>query len=336
MNWNKGYSASYYMTIVDSKTWRDLERIEIIDGSIKKDVSNLMQSADVTCMRYPRNIEQWVRIWLDAKQGETSEHVALFTGLAVSPDRDINGLIETNAVECYSVLKPADDILLERGWYAPEGFKGSALVRQLLGVVPAPIVEEDFSPSLASSIIAEDGETKLSMANKILTAINWRLIIDGDGTIHICSKPSGASIIFDALEMDIIEPKIKVSYDWYDCPNIFRAIEEDLIGIARDDSEDSPLSTVNRGREIWAEEINCKLNDGESVAEYAYRRLKEEQKRETSITYDRRFVPGIEPTDIVRLHLPAQNVDGDFIIESQNIGLGFGARVSEVAELWQK
>lgn len=336
MNWNKGYSASYYMTIIDSKTWRDLERIEIVDGSIKKDVSNLMQSADVTCMRYPRKIEQWVRIWLDAKQGETSEHVALFTGLAVSPDRDINGLIETNAVECYSVLKPADDILLERGWYAPEGFKGSALVRQLLGVVPAPIVEEDFSPSLASSIIAEDGETKLSMANKILTAINWRLKIDGDGTIHICSKPSKASIIFDALDMDIIEPEIKVSYDWYDCPNIFRAIEEDLIGVARDDSEDSPLSTVNRGREIWAEEINCNLNDGESVAEYAYRRLKEEQQRDTSITYNRRFVPDIEPTDIVRLHLPAQNVDGDFVIESQSIELGFGARVSEVAETWQK
>ena len=329
MNWNKGYSAQYYMTVVDSTTWRDVEKINITEGSIKKETSNLMESADVTCTDYPQNVEQWVRIWLDAKQGDTSEHIPLFTGLAVSPQRQINGFIETNGVQCYSVLKPADDVLLDRGWYAPEGFKGSALVRQLLSVTPAPIIEEDFSPSLASSIIAEDGETKLSMSQKILKAINWRLKINGDGTITICPKSTEPIATFDSLEMDIIEPQITTSYDWYDCPNVFRAIEDDLVGVARDDSEQSFLSTINRGREIWAEEINCNLNDGETVAEYAMRRLKEEQQKETIVTYDRRFIPEIAPTDIVNLHLPAQKIQGNYMVQSQSISLGYGARVSE-------
>lgn len=329
MDWSKGYSASYHMTVVDKTTWRDMRVISITDGKIKKETSNLMESADVTCLNYPRNVEQWVRVWLDAKQKDTSEHIALFTGLAVSPDRDINGLIETNQVECYSVLKPADDVLLERGWYAPEGFKGSALVKQLLSVGPAPIVEEEFSPSLKSSIIAENGETHLSMAHKVLQAINWRLKIDGDGTINICSKPISSIATFDSMDMDIIESKLKLSYDWYDCPNVFRAIEDDLIGIARDDSEESFLSTVNRGREIWEEEINCNLNDGETVAEYALRKLKEKQQKEMAVDYSRRFVPGICPTDIINLHLPAQQISGNFVIESQSIDLGYGARVSE-------
>ena len=280
MDWSKGYTASYYMAVVDPITWRDIKVIEITDGTIKKETNNLMQSADVTCLNYARNVEQWVRIWLTAKQGDESMHEPLFTGLAVSPDRDINGLIENNSVECYSVLKPADDVLLERGWYAPEGFKGSLIVKQLLGICPAPIVEEDFSPTLASSIIAEDGESNLSMAIKVLKSIDWQLKIAGDGTITICPKSDKTVARFDTLEMDIIEPTITVKHDWYSCPNVFRAIDEDLVGIARDDSENSPLSTVNRGREIWAEETNCDLNDNETVAEYAFRRLKEEQQSE--------------------------------------------------------
>lgn len=332
MDWSKGYSAQYYMTIVDPITWHDIDVIQIANGTIKRESSGLMESADVTCRSYPRQAEQWVRIWLDAKQNDASAHVALFTGLAVSPQREINGLIETNPVQCYSVLKPAADVLLDRGWYAPAGFSGSRLVKQLLGVSPAPIIEEEQSPSLATSIIAENGESHLSMAEKVLKAINWRIRISGDGTITICSKPEKATGKFDSAEMDIIEPKLKTNYDWYDCPNVFRATKDDLTGIARDDSPDSPLSTINRGREIWKEEINCDLSDNETVAEYAMRRLKEEQTKEMSVSYNRRYIPDIVPMDIVNLHLPAQKIDRDFIIKSQSIELGYGARVSEEGE----
>lgn len=329
MDWSKGFSASYRMTVVDPTTWRDTETINITEGSIKRETSNLMESADVTCLNYPQRAERWVRIWLDAQQGASSEHVPLFTGLAVSPDRELQGTIEKNPIECYSVLKPAEDILLERGWYAPVGFNGASLVKQLLSVGPAPIVQEDFSPSLASSIIAEDKETCLTMAQKILQSINWRLKISGNGTITICPKPQERIATFDSIEMDIIEPEVKVSYDWYSCPNVFRAIEDDLVGIARDDSPDSPLSTVNRGREIWAQDTNCDLSDNETVAEYALRRLKEEQTKELTVSYSRRFVPEIVPFDIVGLHLPAQNIEGGFIVQSQTITLGYGAKVSE-------
>lgn len=329
MDWNKGYSASYRMTVVDPTTWRDVDTINITEGSIKKENNNLMESADVTCLKYSQNEERWIRIWLDAQQGASSEHVPLFTGLAVSPDRELQGVIERNPIECYSVLKPAEDVLLERGWYAPVGFSGAALVNQLLSVGPAPIIQDDFSPSLASSIIAEDNETCLSMAQKILKAINWRLKINGKGVITICAKPQVPVAKFDSIEMDIIEPQIKASYDWYSCPNVFRAIDEDLVGIARDDSLDSPLSTINRGREIWAQDTSCDLSDNETVAEYAYRRLKEEQTREMSVSYDRRFVPEITPSDMIELHLPAQRIDGYFIVLSQTITLGYGAKVTE-------
>ena len=41
MNWNNGFTSSFYVTVVDRDSWEDTDRIEIIDGkgtviSIKK------------------------------------------------------------------------------------------------------------------------------------------------------------------------------------------------------------------------------------------------------------------------------------------------------------
>ena len=329
MNWNSGFSATYYGTFVDAESWRDVERFELTQGSIQKTTESLRQSADIQCVRYDRSRERWIRIWLDARQGTTVEHVPLFTGLASAPSRDINGYYESNQIECYSVLKPAEDVLLERGWFAGEGMSGAHLVKNLLDVIPAPIVEGDNSPTLKENIIAENGENHLSMANKVLTAINWRLIIDGDGTVHIVPPTSTVGRMFSVLDNDTIEPQISMSDDWYACPNVFRAINGDNVGIARDDSEESRFSTVNRGREIWKEESNCNLNSGENITQYAQRRLKEEQDKVITVSYSRRFDPALNPTDVVRLHYPAQDLDGLYVIYSQGIELGHGARVSE-------
>lgn len=329
MDWEKGYTAQYYMSVVDPATWRDIERIEITGGSISKESTGLLQSADVDCVKYVQGMERWVRIWLTARQDDSSEHVALFTGLACSPDRDINGNFESNKVQCYSVLKPADDILLERGWYAPSGFDGASLIKRLLSVCPAPVEPVEESPQLKSSIIAEDGETRLTMVWKILKAINWRLKINGKGEITIIPITETPSYYIDAIEHDIIEPKITATRDWYACPNVFRAIEDDLVAIARDDSPDSFLSTVNRGREVWMEETNCDLNEDETVADYAVRRLREEQEVSHVVSYARRYIPDIEPSDLVTLSLPKQDIVGVYKINSQNIQLGYGAKVSE-------
>lgn len=328
MDWSKGYSATYYMAKVDPVTWRDIGVINITGGSINREADGLVESADIECVGYEDG-EQWVRVYLDARQGGSGVHEALFTGLATSPDDEIDGTRVDNKVECYSVLKPAEDMLLLRGWYAGRGANGATVVRQLLSVTPAPIVVETGAPLLKESIIAEAGESRLTMAWKILQAINWRLRIDGDGTIHIIPKASETVAVLDPLSMDVVEPGIKVSNDWYGCPNVFLAIEDDLTAIARDDSPDSALSTVNRGREVWMVEDGCDLADNETVAEYANRRLREEQKYEQTASYDRRYLPEVKPGDLIRMRYSEQGLDGVYEVEDQKIDLGYACRTSE-------
>lgn len=328
MDWNKGYSATYYMQIVDPATWRDIGLVNMTGGMIKHEPTGKRESADVDCKGYDPGIEEFVRIYLDTEQNGATAHVPLFTGLATSPDTNIDGHAVNNSIQCYSVLKPCEDVDLPLGWYATAGAAGADVICELLSVTPAPVVVADGSPILSAPIIAESNENHLTMIDKVLAAIDWRIRIDGDGTINVLPKPIEAAAIFDPLSNDVIETKIKVTADWYSCPNVYRAISGDVTGIARDESPDSPLSIINRGREVWKSESGVALAN-ENIAEYAKRKLKEAQQVIQAASYDRRFIPDVFPGDIVTMHYPEQGLTGDYIVQSQSIKLGHGATTSE-------
>lgn len=332
MNWANGFRATYYMTIVDRDTWKDTEKVEITGGSVSKSDSNLIESADVDCVNYDKG-EQWIRLWLDARQeGSDASHIALFTGLATSPAVSINGLLKQNSLECYSVLKPADDVPLLKGYFVGSGANVPLLIQnELLKDSPAPVQIDGEAPPLAKTIIAESNESKLSLATKLLTAINWRFRISGDGVIHLVPKNNTAVVSLDALDNDVVEPQINAEQDWYRCPNVFQAIIDGASYTARDDDPNSVLSTVSRGREIWATESNPTLNSGETATQYVKRRLKEEQTAIMKVSYNRRFYPDVTVGDCVGMNYPAQGITGTFRISSSSFNLSYGATVSEDA-----
>lgn len=336
MDWSKGYTVLHYISLVDPTTWKDTERIEIEEGSITKNTDSLVQSAEITFRDNDEldfKSERWVRIYADIRQGESNYHGALFTGLVSTPSKKIEGSKINSEAQCYSVLKPAEDILLDRGWYASAKTDATQIITKLLSVTSAPIVVDGVKGELLENIIAENNETNLSMAWKILDYMGWNLSIDGNGFITISSYPEidNDSVIFDAFENDSLETSITLNCDWFSCPNVFRAVYDTAIAVARDDDDSSPLSVQNRGREVWMEETDCILQTNESLSNYAKRRLKEEQNVYYEISYTRRFHPDVDVYDIIRLNYPDQEIIGYFEVTSQSITLGHGISVSETA-----
>ena len=321
MDWSKGFEATYYGSFIDENSWRDIERFEILGGSVTHTVSELMESADVSCRNY-KGGERWIRIWLDAKQNGETVHTALFTGLANCPKDEIEGNITSNSLECYSVLKPLSDILLPRGWYVSVG-SVRGILKDLFEPTPAPIVFDDEMPSLGNYIIAESGETNLSMINRILSALNLRLKITGLGEVHICKTAKDISAEFNAKK-DYLEPVLSKENDWYECPNVFRAIADSESVEVRDEE-----NIKERGREIWAEEDSVKLNAQETLYQYALRRLKEKQMVTAKAMYKRRFNPDVYVTDLVKFNY--KQINGVYLVNSQKIELGFGATTTEGA-----
>ena len=332
IDWSRGYTSAFYMSLIDPNSWRDMERIEITGGDISFTGDSLRQSASVDCRDIDTSREHWIRIWAVVRQDASIDHVALFTGLTSTPEIKIDGNHAEIPVECYSVLKAAQDVLLPRGWYAGEGMDGIALIRELLKVTHAPITVEGTSEPLSQHIIAEDGESHLSMVDKILKAIGMRLNIKGDGSLVIRPLSSSPVIRF-GMDYDILQPTIDVKHDRFGVPNVFRVISDSYSAVARDDSADSPYSTVTIGREIWMEESSADLSESETLAEYAVRRLKEEQSRAVTASYDRRFVPDLYIGDMVYINYPnddmRKNLLGNYVITEQSFSLEAGLPVSE-------
>lgn len=333
MDWSKGYIAEYYISIVDPASWRDSERIEIKSGSASRTDEGLRQSADIAVSSFDREREHWIRAWMNVEQNGSSEHVPIFTGIASVPGKTIGTSTNNVPLECYSVLKPAEDVFLEKGWYAPAGMSGGDLIRSLLAVTPAPVEVEEGSPLLVDYIVAEDKENHLTMVDKILKVIGWRLRITGEGHILVGPQPTKPVCVFGD-EFDVVRGPVEMNDDWYKCPNVFRAVSGDMAAVARDDSEDSPLSIENRGREVWMEESDCDLNDNESLEEYAARRLKEEQQTILALSYSRGYVPEVLPTDMIRLHYPEYGITGTFCIKTNDIEFNDTTTVSEEVDTW--
>ena len=333
MEWNSGFSSLYELRAVDPLSFRDAEPMEFSAGTISRTGSGLVESADLTMPTNPG--ERLIRIYLRARQEADSSRNALFTGLTSSPERKLDGERITYNVDCYSVLKPVDDVLIRRGYYAPAGADAANIVADLLSVGPAPVVIDDRSPYLTETIVAEDSMSRLDVAWLILDAIGWRLRIDGDGTVHICAPAQNASAAFDTMENDVMELSITDTQDWYSVPNCIRVISGSSFSEFIDDDPSSPISTVARRAvrggtgEIWMADTAASLGDNESLAEYALRVLREAQEPARTISYARRFRPNVVVTDLVAIHLPGVGIDGIYKVTSQTIELGYGCRTSE-------
>lgn len=328
ISFKDGYSASYYICFVDKRTWADFGRMDITGGSINRSTDVLIESADISCINYQDDSERLVRVYMDVKQGSNIGHIPLFTGWATSPEKSINGTLVENTLQCYSVLKPAQDILLPPGWYAPLETDSEALIEGLLKPTGAPINFIDSPSTLKEALIAEENENNLSMAELVISAVGFAMRINGDGSIDIYEKPNIQRIqvagSFDYINNDIFETQLSDKFDWYDCPNVFRAIADDSYAVARDED-----AIDARGREIWAQESSCDLKENESISEYAVRRLKELQTVYRTIEYTRRFQPDIYPLDFVRIHYPTQGISGVFQVTNQTINFGYNASTSE-------
>lgn len=333
MNWNSGFSSIYELRRVDHVSWRDAGVYDLTAGNISRSNSGLMESADLTMTESPG--ECWLRVYLKAKQGESGDRVALFTGLASAPQRTLEGNAVTYKVACYSVLKPVDDILTPLGYFVSAGVPGAEIAAELLSVGPAPVTYQGMSPALTEPIVAENSDSNLTMAMKVIEAIGWRLRIDGMGNVEIMPKPDEEAVRFDEHDNDSIEVSITDTHDWFATPNCIRVTSGDECVEYRNTDPYDELSTFsrqeNRGGsgEIWTQESASSLGETETLQTYAERRLKELQSPARTISYSRRFHPDATVGDKVRLHLPAHGIDDVFTITSQKIALGYNARVSE-------
>lgn len=329
MNYAAGYKATFYGTLIDPASWAETAEVDLISGSVNNISDGLRQSATLQVRDFDRSQERWLRIYMDARQGDDIDHNPVFTGIVSAPKEDDEGTIKTNDLTCYSVLEPVN-IPMTVGEYIARGVNAEQAIRRLLETTPAPVDIAPGAPAIKDYIIAEDNETRLTMLQKVLDVVNWQVVIHGDGTIQARPKPTEPAALFSADGLDILEQKITKTRDWFKAPNVLTATSGDAVAVARDEDPESPLSIPSRGREVPVYERDVKLSENEGLAEYAQRKLKEEQQVAEAVEYDRRYIPNLFVGDIVQANYDI--LQGVYEVKSQTINLTYNCQTHEQVE----
>ena len=227
-----------------------------------------------------------------------------------------------------SVLAPANERKFKPGEYAPKGVDGAIWAAQRLRMAIKAPVEVIDGFKLGDHVVFDLGSSYLDGVWKVLDVGGFCMQIAGDGTVTIRSKEMEPSLIVTSDGAGLM-PKMSRSLPIEDVPNVFKVYDGAAEEVARNDDPSSPTSTVARGREIEEVEDSPTRKEGESLRQYASRKLGELSEIYETYDVEREYINGVVPYSVAKVNLPAQGVVGNFRVMSQTLECSKGIKVGE-------
>lgn len=320
-------SAAWRVREIDRETWLPFREVACVESArVKRAMGKdapLMESGEMTVTG--EVTEGYYRIEMLRASGRLSNIATLlFTPDGSEFDHGVWG----GTVTGKSVLTPAEDKKFGPGEYAPNGVDGALYCAGLLrGLIDAP-VEVRGSFFLSEHVVFELGEEVISGIWKVLDAGGFCMQIQGDGTVVIKEIPKYATIILNASNRCKLMPKMSRSLPIEDVPNSITVYEDGQEVTYSNDDPASPISTVSRKRVIEVAEENPTRKEGETLFQYAKRRLEELSDVYETIDIEHEEIDGAYPYEPVSANLPRESLEGEFRFMSQDVECERGCRFS--------
>ena len=350
-DWTKTMQQTFEYYIVDPGTWRDTRKINtVISSSITRDSTlETLGSASITIAESLG--ECYIRIYLITIQNGIREKHSLGTFLVQSPSYSFDGKIKNVTLDAYTPLLELKENPTPLGYSVlkDENILDTAyrIVREQ---VRAPVIKPQKDEVLNTKFVANLNDTWITFVRDLVANADHSLALDDMGRIFFSPNQDTMSLqpiwTFDDSNSSILYPELSVDRDLYGIPNVVEVIysngTEYYYGKAVNDDPSSPISTVNRGRQITHRESNPSLLGNPSqdrVQEYAENLLKEMSSLEYTVTYTHGYCP-VRIGDCVRLNYTRAGLNGiKAKVISQNINCESGCPVTEKAvfttELWR-
>ena len=216
--------------------------------------------------------------------------------------------------------------------------------------VRAPVVKTSSDDKLFTNFVANTDDTWISFIYDLLANAKYSLYLDEMGRVLFTPEQDTASLqpvwTFDDSNSSILYPTLDIDHDLYGIPNVVEVIFSNgasyYYGRAVNDDPASPISTVNRGREITHRVTDpALLGDPteEQIQAYAEQLLRELSSLEYTISYTHGYCP-VRIGDCVRLNYSRAGIRGiKAKVISQSIKCEPGCPVTEkavfTADLWR-
>ena len=350
-DWTKSMQQTFEYYIVNPATWKDVRRINNVkSGSITRDLGVETLGSATFDIEEPLG-ECYIRVYLITIQNGTKDKYPLGTYLIQTPSSKFDGKNKIVSVDAYTPLLELKENPPPIGYSV---LKDTNIMETAYKItkeqVRAPVVAASCTETLFSDFVANTDDTWMTFLNDLMANAKYTFSLDELGRILFSPKQDMASLqpvwTFDDSNSSILYPEINMDYDLYGIPNVVEVIysSDDRCYYSRvvNDDNNSPTSTVSRGREIIhrvTEPILYGNPTDEQVNEYAVRLLRSLSSIEYTVNYSHGYCP-VKIGDCVRLNYSKAGLNGiKAKVISQSIKCEPGCPVSEkavfTANLWR-
>ena len=348
VNWFESMQQTFEYYLVDPITWKDTKQLNNVKScTIDRDYETATLGSatiDVT----ESTGECYVRVYLITIQNGVRERHPLGTFLVQTPSTSFDGKIKDISLDVYTPLLELKENPPPIGYSILKGENimdwAYRLVREK---ARAPVVKASSDETLYYDFVANTDDTWLTYLTDLIANAKFEFGLDELSRILFLPKQDTASlqpvVTFDDGNSSILYPDFSMSHDLYGIPNVVEVIyssdKANYYSRIANDDPNSPISTVNRGREITHRVTNPELSgipaQGQ-IDEYAKQLLRELSTLEYTVTYTHGYYP-VRLGDCVRLNYEragVKNVKAKVI--SQSIKCEPGCPVTEKAVFTEK
>ena len=356
-DWSLSMQQTYEYYIVNPETWKDTRQINVVKSSTINRDSEAETLGSATFEVTESVGECYIRVYLITSQNGGKEKHALGTFLVQTPATSFDGKIRNISMDAYTPLLELKEKQPPIG-YAIVKSKNTENDESIMDhaykltqeATRAPVVPASCDTKLVNDFVAETNDTWLSFISDLIKNAKYKLALDELGRVLYAPEQDTASLqpvwTYDDSNSSILYPSISMDHDLYGIPNVVEVIysndSKQFYSKVSNDDENSPTSTVNRGREIIYRVTDpgfVGIPTSNQLDEYAERLLKELSTIEYTITYTHGYCP-VRLGDCVRLDYKRAGLkDIKAKVISQSIKCEPGCPVTEKAvfttKLWR-
>lgn len=349
-DWTQSMSQSFEYYVVDPGTWEDARRLTNVTGcTINRDTSN--ETLGSATIDITETLDEcYVRIYLIVVQNGLRERFPLGTFLVQTPSTSFNGKVETASLDAYTPLLELKEKQPPLGYSL---LKDSNIMDQAYLIcrtnARAPVIGTESDATLYSNFVSNLNDTWTTFVSDLIANAKYELDLDERGRILFAPEQDTASLqpvwTYTDDNCSILYPDLSIERDLYGVPNVVEVIYSDATQVievrAVNDDPNSPISTVNRGREIPYRETSPSILGTPTekiLQDYANRLLKEMSSLEYTVSYSHGY-NGVRLRDCIRFNHKRANLMGvKAKVISQSIRCETSCSVEETAvftiKLW--
>lgn len=350
-DWLSSMHQTFEFYIVDPITWKDKELINtVVSCSINRDSSAETLGSAAIDMNEAVG-ECYLRVYLITVQNGVTEKHPLGTFLVQTPRSNFDGKVRDVSMDTYTPLLELKENPTDFGYSLLKGENiMDAAYRIVREHVRAPVVKTECTEVLFDDFVANTDDTWLTFVSDLIANARYELGLDEMGRILFQPKQDIASLqpvwTYTDDNSSILYPNFSMDHDLYGIPNVVEVIYSsgNAYYYARvvNDDPNSPISTVNRGREIIHRVTDPDLvGDAteDQIKEYAEQVLRDLSSLEYTLSYTHGYCP-VRVGDCVLFNYERAGITNiKARVTSQSISCKTGCQVTETAvfttKLWR-